>query len=966
MHGTRRSWGSTVPRTVGAAALLAALGGAALWTGRAQGQTLFGQNKVVYNDRHWKVLQEDRINVYFYVGEDALARQTLRFALDAYREYSRYFDYEFTDPIPVILYGTHHDFKQTNVTPGFIPDFTGGFTEFAKGRVTLPATGSVAQLRHVIRHELVHAFMLSKLAHVMGQRGIFDYAGPPLWFTEGLAEDVARPAPDAQAEMFLRDALLNDGLPSIPDLWQIEGSFLMYKAGESILGFLRTEYGDRVPAQLLEAWWRGRSFGDVLQLELGLTERDLSERWINYLKRRYFPQLLTRLSPDESGHPVLEKPVFEVAPSFLRTTEGGGTELAMISGRGGLLSLYAVSVPEHGKAQIRLLVEGGRKARFETFPALRSRLGTHGQRLIAFVAKHGEADALFVYDVQAAGVVRELAFATLREIASPSFSPDGRRIAFSGLRTDGSSDIYTVELATGQLTPVTQDPYDDLHPCWHPSAARLVFASDRADPEGGRRSLYVAPLDSLGRAVGELERLTEGSDDNEPIWSPRGDRVLYVSDRSGTFNLHVLEGGAARQITNVTGGAFNPDWLPGESDVVASVYHKGAFALYRFRVQDARAPVPMALAERQLQAEPPAAPATEPPSTAQATAVPDSAAAGRQQPRVVDYGMHLDLDFVQSVVALDPDLPFGSGATLGLTDMLGNHQLFLHLSQSSEQFSLDQLNLGVSYHNLSRRLNTNFGLFRLATSDRLTSLRPTQVERRTGGFAGVTYPFSTFDRVELSAVGRYLERDASFQLPGEPGTSWLVSGFLSYVHDNALWTWQGPMRGTSYNLTLGQTFDVLGHGFDRQTVQLDVRRYFPIARGTLFAARVVERLSFGNDREFFYAGGPNDLRGYQWYEFFGNRLTLLNGELRFPLIDRIALRFPFGRLDFPSVRGGLFVDAATISSQIYDTGWVGGVGASVGMVLFPPLMFRVDFVRRTDFDHKLEPFDTVVSLAFLY
>lgn len=927
----------------------------------ARGQALFGKNKVVYADRDWKVFQEGRIHLYFYPEEEELAREALRSATEAYAEFSKYFHFEFEEPIPIILYGTHHDFKQTNVTPGFIPDFTAGFTEFAKGRVTLPASGSRAELRHVVRHELVHAFMLSKLAHVMNQHGIFDYPAPPLWFIEGLAENVARPLPDAQANMFLRDALFNEGLPSIPDLWQIEGSFLMYKAGESILGYLRTQYGDGVPAHLLESWWKGRGFAEILQQELGLTEAELSERWTNYLKRRYFPEMLVRSSPVERGHALFEDPRFEIAPAVLDTTGDGGYRLAMISARDGLLSLYLVEVGRQGHPHVTRLVEGGRKARFEALPALRSRIDTWGGDRIAFVAKHGSADALFFYDVGRHEVIAELAFPSLRQIASPTFSPDGRQVAFSGLAVDGTSDLYCVDVQSGTLTALTHDAPADLHPTWHPTQPRLVFASDRDDLDGGRRSLYELDVDATGRAVGLPRRLTDDSaDDNEPAWSPDGTRILYVSDRSGTFNLHVLEAGISRQLTSVTGGAYNPDWLPGaDGGVVASVYHKGTFQLFRFEVDAASAPSAPALAATSIPDSGAAATATIGP-----TAAPDTSSA-HTQPQPVDYQVDLDLDFVQSTYALDPDLPFGSGATVGLTDMLGDHQIYLHVSQSNQEFSVDQLNLGVSYANLSHRFNTNFGLFRLNTNERLTDLRPTQIERRTGGFAGVTYPFSTFDRLEVSAVGRYLERAASFQLPGEPGQSWLLSGFVSFVHDNSLWTWNGPVRGTRYNVTVGQTFDLLGRGFDRQTVQLDYRRYFELTRGVVFASRLTQRLSFGNDQQFFYVGGPNDLRGYDWYEFFGERLTLANAELRFPLIERIALRFPFGLIDFPSLRGGLFVDAANVGGEIYDTGWVGSFGASLGMVLIPPLIARVDFARRTDFD-EVEPVDVDFALSFLF
>ena len=56
-----------------------------------------------------------------------------------------------------------------------ISEYTGGFTDLMKGRIAVPANGSYSNLRHVVRHEMVHAFMLEKLHQVMDNRGKYSY-----------------------------------------------------------------------------------------------------------------------------------------------------------------------------------------------------------------------------------------------------------------------------------------------------------------------------------------------------------------------------------------------------------------------------------------------------------------------------------------------------------------------------------------------------------------------------------------------------------------------------------------------------------------------------------------------------------------------------------------------------------------------------------------------------------------------
>lgn len=175
--------------------------------GGVHAQYPFGKNKVLYVSKSWKYLETPHVEIYYYPDELNIAEFVAGLADSVYAEYSTYFGVEFKTRIPVILYGTHHDFKETNVTPYLVSESTAGFTEFIKGRIALPFTGSYPKLRKVFRHEMVHEFMIEKLRVVMRDRRHLNYSEPPLWFVEGLAEYVANRSPDTEAEMFLRDAV---------------------------------------------------------------------------------------------------------------------------------------------------------------------------------------------------------------------------------------------------------------------------------------------------------------------------------------------------------------------------------------------------------------------------------------------------------------------------------------------------------------------------------------------------------------------------------------------------------------------------------------------------------------------------------------------------------------------------------------------------------------------------------------
>ncbi|HOI03265.1 MAG TPA: DPP IV N-terminal domain-containing protein, partial [Dermatophilaceae bacterium] len=74
--------------------------------------------------------------------------------------------------------------------------------------------------------------------------------------------------------------------------------------------------------------------------------------------------------------------------------------------------------------------------------------------------------------------LRELRFEQLGQIASPAWSPDGKRLAFVGL-AGGWSDLYVYDLASASLARLTRDGFGDLHPAWSPDGRSIVFATDR-------------------------------------------------------------------------------------------------------------------------------------------------------------------------------------------------------------------------------------------------------------------------------------------------------------------------------------------------------------------------------------------------------------------------------------------------------------------------------------------------------
>jgi len=131
---------------------------------------------------------------------------------------------------------------------------------------------------------------------------------------------------------------------------------------------------------------------------------------------------------------------------------------------------------------------------------------------------------IYVVDVESGQ--RRLVTGAVLDAVQPSWSPDGRRIAFWGVR-DGARDIFTVPRQGGAVVAVTNDEWLDWNPVWAPGGKHLYFSSDR----GGAVNIWRVPVDpASGKAAGEPEPISVPSTYASGIsFSRDGQRMAYLS-----------------------------------------------------------------------------------------------------------------------------------------------------------------------------------------------------------------------------------------------------------------------------------------------------------------------------------------------------------------------------------------------------------------------------------------------------
>lgn len=727
----------------------------------------FGRNRIQYRDFDFSVIETEHFDVYYYDDFRAAAMDAARMAERAYGRLARLLNHRYRERQPIVLFASHSEFQQNNLID--IGEGTQGVTDPLRHRVMLPFTGSYEDFDHVLQHELVHQFQFDIFARGQVGAGVPQLMAvqPPLWFMEGLAEYLSLGAVNPLTAMWLRDAAREGTLPTIEEL-STNPRIFPYRYGHALFAFIGDRWGDDAVADLLHAVAAsGVNAGFRRALRISLAE--LTADWHRAVQERFGPDRSAPTQPHTAAQPVLTRARsgggLHVSPAL----SPGGGEIAYFSeGGGSSIDLYLADV-ESGRIT-RRLAKGAFSAEFESLRFISSTgAWSRDGRYFAFPTKRGGRDDLVIYDVIRDRVARRLDL-PVAGITNPTWSPTGLTIAFTGL-AEGVSNLYAVNIDGSGFARLTDGPAAALHPAWSPDGRTIAFATDGGtdaafgDLRPGRLRIALYRLDT-----GEVDWLPDMAGHNiNPHWSPDGDAVAFVSDRTGTANVFLYDrtDDGVYQITDVATGISgitdrSPaiSWAPGADRLAFTSYENGEYVVYaidaprshqRVRWLDpviaattdatrrpdttsrharqpavtARPPTLDALLRQngnrsfyrsedgfRLSAHTPAKQPRERP-TISVRALLDSAAVSLPDPATFGHRRYhptLRIDYVaQPTLGYQRD-NFGSGffggSAISLSDLLGNRRLFLGGQVNGR---LEEAQVLAVYANTARRTNWSVG-----------------------------------------------------------------------------------------------------------------------------------------------------------------------------------------------------------------------------------------------------------------
>src|SRR5262245_38960691 len=384
----------------------------------------FGQNKVQYRKHDFRVLQTEHFDIYFHQDRREPVDVAGRLAERWYRRFSRFFGEELNGRQPIALYSSKPDFDQTLVVSGLIDNGTAGVTEPRRRRIALPFAVSLADTDHVLGHELVHAFQFNLMASSSLGAGGSSGEELPLWAIEGLAEYLSLGAVETHTAMWLRDAVRSGKLPTVADLSKPE--YFPYRWGHAFWAYVGGRWGEGAAADVFRvAAFSGMTY--AIESVLNITEADFAQQWHDALRAAYPKGAPTTIGTQIAGARPLGGSINVGA-----AISPNGRYVAYLTER--IFSVDLVVADVEKNKVVATLTDTAANPRYQSLQFVGSSAAwdARGERIALSTLTDGRA-ALSIFKWPRGGGDRDIVIDGVEEVFNPTWSPDGKHIAFSAM-----------------------------------------------------------------------------------------------------------------------------------------------------------------------------------------------------------------------------------------------------------------------------------------------------------------------------------------------------------------------------------------------------------------------------------------------------------------------------------------------------------------------------------------------------
>lgn len=381
----------------------------------------------------------------------------------------------------------------------------------------------------------------------------------PTWFAEGIAQSQTLDSLnydfwDANRDMLFRERIMTGQALRYEQLLDFNNKSsheaeTIYNTGFAFVQYIYRTYGKESLYKLTKEMSRLSSFTfeQAVKRALGKDAEELYNDFIAQERERY--SSLTKNIGDNliEGKNISDSAFVNSRPKF----SPDGKYLAFLSTKdNGEATYYRrnLYLKDLKTDSIKMIVPAVLFSSYSWAPDSKT---IYFSRLDSYSIYGNQYMDIFSYDLDKE---KEEKLTKGLRAANPAVSPDGKKIAFVA-SFDGTRNIfvYGIEAQTAKKLTDYNDGTQFYFPAWNEDGSKILI--DKSGTAFGRNIVLV---DSTGA---ETEIVSSEFDNKDPVYSKDFRFVYYSSDKTGIFNIYRknIETGEERPVTNVRGGAFNPE-----------------------------------------------------------------------------------------------------------------------------------------------------------------------------------------------------------------------------------------------------------------------------------------------------------------------------------------------------------------------------------------------------------------------
>jgi len=243
------------------------------------GRTETAPSRVQVDDNRysWRSLTEGEITIYWYKGNDSLAREIMLSAQQALARLAEDTGAELEKPVKLYIYASAQDLRGAMIYP---QEWTGGVAFTRYGIIAIGiASDNLYWGKRAVAHELTHL--------VIHQMTLNPYNDLPTWLDEGLAMHTEGIL-GLEYTTYLNKAMAEKSLISVRSLSSpfsayAEQSYLSYAQSYMLVDFLISKYGQAKMLELLLTFRQGSSYDGALEKVYGFDMDTLDNLWQDYV-----------------------------------------------------------------------------------------------------------------------------------------------------------------------------------------------------------------------------------------------------------------------------------------------------------------------------------------------------------------------------------------------------------------------------------------------------------------------------------------------------------------------------------------------------------------------------------------------------------------------------------------------------------------------------------------------------------